>query len=336
MRDCKREKLCLNIGGKIELEKETNSKDKRETKPIAENITSLIEEGKKLAKGDFAKFSTIVAVFFSVDLWVVKSIWYTYMSGKFSVYKIDRCYINANNTNVFLEIIQLVTIFIVWLFINYLFYEISVTEDKSKFSWKKKRNIIFFCGIENVVLFVWVLLSTKTEFGELIAEITVEKVIALLIIFLILSFLINFFAIEFLIEKKRKDKKVNSKENNTNIKKEKRIKNMVISIIATIAFELIIVFCFAYQNEYTRSSYKLILAQIETDVENKFIIECGENKNKYQIYPIVYENEDCYIVTRLFKENGKIGIDYNYQRVIQKEGQETIYIQNIYNIGVNN
>lgn len=318
------------------MEKGTNSKDKRETKSSAENMTWLIEEGKKIAKGDFAKFSTIVAVTFSVGLWVVKSIWYAYMSGKLSVYKIDSCYINANNTNIFLEIIQLATIFIVWLFMNYLFYEISVTEDKSKFSWKKKRNIIFLCGIENFMLFVWVLSSAKTKFGELIAEITVGKAMALLMLFLILSFLINIFAIEFLIERKRKDKKVNSKENNTNIKKEKRIKNMVISIITVIAFELIIVFYLAYYNEYDRRSYKLIMDQIETDVENKFIIECGENKNKYQIYPIVYENEDCYIVTRLFKENGKIGIDYNYQRVIQKEGQETIYIQNIYNIGVNN
>lgn len=103
---------------------------------------------------------------------------------------------------------------------------------------------------------------------------------------------------------------------------------MVLPMIATIAIELII-FCVAYHTEQDRCAYKLILIQSEGNEESKFIFEHGDDGNKYEIYPIAYENEDCYIVTRLVNNNGKISIDYNYQRIIEKEGQETIYTQNI-------
>lgn len=122
-----------------ELTRRKGNKETKTTEPIAENMVQVVvEECKKIAKEDFGKFSAIVAVIFSAGLWIVKSMWYSYMSGKLSVYKIDRCYINADSENIFLQIIQVVAIIVIGFFVNYLYYKISVAEDQSRLSWKKR------------------------------------------------------------------------------------------------------------------------------------------------------------------------------------------------------
>ena len=317
-----------------------SNKETKVTEPAAKNMAQLVvEKGKKIAKEDFAKFSAIVAVTFSAGLWVVKSIWYAYMSGKFSVYKIDSCYINADGENFFLQIIQLAAIFVIWFFINYIYYKISVAEDKSRFSWKKVIKILGFWIVEMFISFIWILFSTHTEFKKLVSEITGSEVIAIVIVSFVFCLMVNIYAIEFLVEewwKKRKNRNANNQESTLKIKREKRIKDMFLPIIVTIAIELIVVYVAAWQTEYNRCAYKLIMVQSEMDAESKFVIAYGANQIKYEMYPVAYENEDCYIVTRLFNDNGKISIDYNYQRIIEKEGQETIYIQNIYDIKLDN
>ena len=143
--------------------------------------------------------------------------------------------------------------------------------------------------------------------------------------------MINIFAIELLIEKKckkKKDQEKDFKDQKSNL----NVKKLCSTIIITIAIELVLLNIFAYYIEYNRSNYKVIMVQIEKVVESEFIIEYGADHNTYQIFPIAYENEDYYIITRLYCENGRIGIDYDFQSIIRKDGQETIYIQNIYNI----
>lgn len=320
-------------------ERKNNSKAKGE-KTVAGNMPQfVVEEGKKVAKKDFGKFSAIVAVIFSIVLWGIKSMWYAYMSGKFSVYKIDTCYINADNENVFLQIIQLAAIVIIWFTINYIYYKISVAEDKSKFSWKKRGKLLSFWVVEMFMSFAWFLFYSHTEISDLVCEITVGEVFALLIAFFIFCVMINIFAIEFLAEERRRKKrakKANGQENDSKIKKELRVKDIFWPVITTVAVELIIVFFLARYVENEKCNYKLIITQSEADIESEFLIDYGMSKNKCEMYPVVYENESCYIVTRLYNDNGKIRIDYNYQRIVEKEGQETIYVQNIYNIGLDN
>lgn len=189
------------------------------------------------------------------------------------------------------------------------------------------------------IAFVWITFSTHFEFWELIGQITVEKIIALVLVFLIFCLMVNIYAIELLVEewwKKRRIKKGKNQSSDLKINKEKRIKDMFKATSVTIAIEILIVFLIAYYTEYNRCAYKMIMIQSEMDSESKYVIEYGTNQNKYKMYPVTYENENCYIVTRLFNDNGKISIDYNYQKVIEKEGYETVYIQNIYDIGIAN
>ena len=64
-------------------EKNNESRDKK-------IVQQLFDDVKMMASKDFAKFSTILAAFFSIGIWLIKSIWYAYMSGKFAVYRIDK------------------------------------------------------------------------------------------------------------------------------------------------------------------------------------------------------------------------------------------------------
>lgn len=311
----------------MKLEKR-NIDETKEKELTDDNLVQfVVEKIKKIVKEDFAKFSAFAAVIFSVGLWIIKSIWYTYLLGKFSVYNIDECYINANNEKVILQIVQLASILVVWILIDYMYYKILVAEDKS---WKKRIKILIFWIAEMVFIFF-------TFLRYYVDEISKRNILSYIIALLFICLMINIFAIEFWIEeqlKRKKAKKIDNQESGNIIKK--RIKNMFLIVIITIAIELISAFWSARNTEYDRCGYKVIMVQSEKATESEFFIEYGEDKNKYEIYPIAYENEDCYIVTRLCNENGKIKIDYNYQKIIEKEGQETIYVENIYNISMDN
>lgn len=307
-------------------------------------IQFVVKESKKIAKEDFTKFGAIAAVIFSIALWGIKSIWYAYLSGKFWVYKVDKCYIHADNENIFLQIIQLASIVVIWFLIDYMYYKISVAEDESRFCWKRKRNKLIFWMVEMGLAFVAVLLFSHTNSGKLIGEITIGDILEILILDFVLCLIINIYAIELSIEerlKKKKEKKNSTQENKTKKskdkrKKEERIKDMFILFIATIAIELIIIFIASMQVEYSRCGYKIIMVQSEKTVKSEFDIEYAKDNSKYEVYPVVHEEQNYYIVTRLYNEDGKIRIDYNYQRIIEKEGQETIYVDNVYTISGNN
>lgn len=315
----------------------TNIQNGRES-TVDNTVGFLIEEGKKLAKEDFAKFSAIAAVIFSVGLWCIKSIWYAYWSGKFWVYKIDTCYINADSENVFLQIIKWASIFVVWFISNYIYYLIFVSEDKSKFHWKKIRNILGFGIVEIGIVFAAILVFSAVQGRKLIDKITVQSILAILILMIILCLIINIFAIEFAIEfaikkhSNRKKSKETAVQENVEMTNEKRIKEMLFIGILTMAMIIIGVFSVSVMTEYDRKNYKVIMIQSEEETGSQFDIEYAADYNKYKVYPVVYENQDCYIVTRLCKQNGKIIIGYDYQKKLDKDEHETIYLEDVYQI----
>lgn len=324
----------------------------KSNEPVTQNVEQfLIKYCRESLKKDFAKFSAFVAVIFSMGLWAIKSMWYAYMSGKFYVYKIDRCYINASNENVFLQIIQLGAILIILFIVNYVFYRISVTEDKSKLHWKKIKNVLLFWMGEMVFFGGISLFVSPIEFHKEAGGTTWGEILSLVGMLILLCFLTNIYAIVFLIEHwwkrknnkqetnsetkdKTKDKAKDKTEDEVRGKIEKELGAIILTIIVTFSVEMLFVFASAIRTEYNRNNYKVILTQCEENVESDYIIEYGGNR--YEMYPIAYENEDCYIVTRLFNQNRKNKMDYTYQKVIPKEGQETRYFDNIYNMRLSN
>lgn len=72
--------------------------------------------------------------------------------------------------------------------------------------------------------------------------------------------------------------------------------------------------------EQDKTGYKIL---IEDNIEIK------KDGNETYFYPVVYENKDYYILSK-FNYNNKQFI-YEYQKIIRKDGQATLYIQDIYN-----
>lgn len=72
--------------------------------------------------------------------------------------------------------------------------------------------------------------------------------------------------------------------------------------------------------EQDKTGYKIL---IEDNIEIK------KDGNETYFYPIVYENKDYYILSK-FSYNKKKFI-YEYQKIIRKDGQAILYIQDIYN-----
>ena len=66
----------------------------------------------------------------------------------------------------------------------------------------------------------------------------------------------------------------------------------------------------------------------DEEKEESYCFECGDSS--CMVYPIVYEDKDCYIVSRLCKYGGIVKMDYKYQKIIKKENVETYNIDNVY------
>ena len=302
----------------------------------------VIKKCKEIAEKDFTKFSALFVAVMTVGLWVIKGMWYAYQSGRFSVYGIASCYITSDDESFLLQIIQLAAVLIVWFGINYLFYTILVSEDETKYHWKRKLKSVVFWIVEMLLLLIMVLITSRVSIINLIKDSTVESVVMLLIVLAFVCAAVNIYGIEFAIEKKfsdRKKKKLKSK-----LEKQKDIddgnqhkrnsKNMIFTVFITVALEILLMYIFGIVLENDRDSYKLVLVEQETSEDSQYIFQYQSGQMNYTICPIVFENSDYYILTRLYKRDGKIEMDYEYQKIIEKTDTETFNCENIYGINI--
>ena len=280
---------------------------------VEETLPQYIYEiCKKYWNEKFPQFSACVAVIFSMALWIIKGIWYTYMAGKFSVYKIDKCYIDMNNDSVFLQTIQLIAYLTIGIFSNYVFYKILKTKKK------KVRNIIIFVAIEEVILFLFVFVSNGFTLEQVCSQLTIRLVVTALILYIIVVVLINSFAINVVHSEHKKEKIIRTQKQN--ISRKNQIKELIFAITITLAAGFGYTYWIAETTEQRREDYK-ILELTNTDDED-------------MMYAVVYETQDSYIVVEMQIENGKLSLNRNNQRIIDKEGQATYYINNIYGANV--
>lgn len=302
----------------------------------------VIKKCKEIAEEDFTKFSALFVAVMTVGLWVIKGMWYAYQTGRFSVYGIDSCYISSDNESILLQIIQMTAVLVVLFSINYIYYKISISEDKSKFHWRRKLRLLAYWLTEMFLLFILVLITSGINIIDLIKDSTANNVVVLLIAIIFACFVVNIYGIEFAIEKKlssRKSKKLESKaEKKKDIEEENQHKrngkNMIFAVFITVALEILLMYIFGIVLENDRDSYKLVLVEQETSEDSQYIFQYQSGQMNYTICPIVFENSDYYILTRLYKRDGKIEIDYEYQKIIGKTDIETFNCENIYEINI--
>ena len=72
------------------------------------------------------------------------------------------------------------------------------------------------------------------------------------------------------------------------------------------------------------------------DKEDKYAFEYSSESLSYELYPVVFENQDCYIVSKLYQEEDDIKIAYNYQKIIPKDGVVTYMVSDIYGLKITN
>lgn len=111
-------------------------------------------------------------------------------------------------------------------------------------------------------------------------------------------------------------------------------KNMIFTVFITVALEILLMYILGITYENDRSSYKIVLVEQEADEDSKYIFHYQSRQMNYTICPIVFENSDYYILTRLYKRDGKIEMDYEYQKIIEKTDTETFNCENIYGINI--
>ena len=289
---------------------ETLSKNESLEEPLPQYMYEIC---KKYWNEKFSQFSACVAIVFSMALWIIKGIWYTYMAGRFSVYKIDKCYIDMNNDSVFLQTIQLIAYLTIGIFSNYVFYKILKTKKK------KIRNIVIFVAIEVVILFFIVFVSNDFTVEQLYSQLTPGLVVTVLILYIIVVVLINSFAIN-LVHSERKKEKI-TRTQKQNISRKNQIKDLIVAFTITLAIGFGYTYWIAETAEQHREDYK-ILELTNTDEEDMML------------YAVVYETQDSYIVVETQIKNGKLDLNRKAQKIIEKEGQTVYYINNIYDVNV--
>ncbi len=218
---------------------------------------------KEIAEHDFTKFSALFVVFMTVGLWIIKSMWYAYQSGRFSVYGIDSCYIALNDESVLLQIIQMVAVLVVWFSIDYLYYTIAVSKDETKFHFRRTLKLLAFWVVEMCLLFIIIIILSRVNIIELIKASTGSDIVTILIILAGTCFMVNIYGIEFVIGKKlanRKKKKIESKidkkediddKNLDKKSNQKKIFAVLIAVIITVAFEILIMYISGLVTENT-------------------------------------------------------------------------------------
>lgn len=316
-----------------------------------EDIYKWIEKLYKLSKRNFGKFSAVITAFLTISLWVVRSLGYCFVLGRFSVYGIDSCYIDVMSERFLFELVKSTAICIIILSANWLYYRLSVKEDSSFLKWKRRMAKLCFVLMESGILSVCVIVIERIPPLELLKEIfnsSIEQIMPVIIVQITLLFTVNIYGIVASIVYKcsligMKMKKVPvdevEKKNNEERKKEskkvkekRKYKNWCWSLFVMLlgfSIEVIAMYRLGVYEEERRVEYKVIEEAYQGE-ETQYVFE--ENGNSVLYYPIVFENSEVYILSRLYKENNEVKIDYDFQVIRDKNNVESKKCMDIYDI----
>lgn len=318
-------------------------------------VARTLKKIRKYASKNFAKFSAITAVCFSVLLWIIRSLGYFYMLGRFSVYHIDKSYIDVWSEGFFAQVIQSVSVVILFLTANYIYFQLSIPQNNKNV--KRRILKVGFVLLEAFGLSVWINLTNGISLNDLLKDLrnaSMRDISALMIAWCRLVFIVNCWGMYanlchrlFIKEKKTVSEdetimnpqldKMDEKKTRDENDKEKRgvkqddlkYKEVIVQIVVPLII-CIISFAFMYtmgiQMERQRSEFKYVKEKTEIIDGEEYITTDQTTGDSYYLYPIVYENEQVYILSRIRKD---MTIDCSFLKVIDKENVNTYYIDNL-------
>lgn len=272
----------------------------------------MAKKEKYILSSSDLKNSAIFTVCISILLWIIKAIYHCYWMGKFSFYHIEKSYIEINSDNTILDILYFMLGIIVIGLCNY-FHDNIVKKSSNNEKWKRIIGIIGFYLIQALLVFMFIIVYSNVSVYELWNETTIKQILIVFISSIFLCVIINIYSILGVTPRDYKS-----------IIEKKSFKNIKLSIVVIIIACLMVgLFALGRHYEQEKTGYKIL---IEDSIEIK------KDGNEIYFYPVVYENKDYYILSK-FSYNKKKFI-YEYQKIIRKDGQATLYIQDIYNFNI--
>ena|GEM_PF-6942370 len=280
-------------------------------------------ELKKIDKQDIAIFTAISGM----AMVLMNLMWYFYMRGYFQVYGIDSIYIQFKGDILIYQVIGYLLFTCILIFINLSTYYFFI---KKQTLWL----IVELLAIVIIMILTFILLThERLGFSEFI-ELFIRGILPFSGVTFIVSFEGIYFGLYKLWDKKNNEKKstdANSANHNSCDPLIKVLRFMSVFIIMMSA----VVFCFYWtggDDASRKRDYKVIVEEINGQgSQATYIFQTATPSDAFAIYPIVYETQEQYFVTRLVNEGGVISIDYDYQKIMEKKGIETMRIHNIYN-----
>ena len=100
----------------------------------------------------------------------------------------------------------------------------------------------------------------------------------------------------------------------------------IVGIAIVMAIGIVLASVIGANFEQKKSNYKVLCVQCSKENKNAFFMD-----GKYvEIYPIIYEDKEEMVVSRLEKKDNTIFLNYNYQAYEKKSGKEVRYIVDIF------
>lgn len=288
----------------------------------SENIEKIVDNAWFKNSGKIIAILTTVC---TIAVFLVRGYWYIYEWGYFYTIGIDRIYIDVESMGVLYYVLGYLGIAGIMVASNYLFYSLCVH--------KRKRFIPVWALIETIVFWIIIFLSSNLKLLEVLDEI-IKQGNGIDYLILTCKMMLSIMSLNIagmyygLVGGIGKVKTKTVKSIDLKV-----IRQKIIELLLIIAIEGIVFFLIGMDAGYEKRDYKLIVETLENveAVEDKYIFEL--DSKDVRIYPILYEDKENFIISYLCSNENGIYIESMHQMMIAKENVETIYCENIFEIG---
>lgn len=304
--------------------------EKKEEVELIKKIANYINSNLKL-------ISVLVSIFFTIGFLLIKSMGYAYELGKLYVNHIERRYIDVSQENFIFQLLYIFAILVVFGLINYLYYSVATCRKH------RIRKLLILWIIEAVLFTILSIALSDIGIIDFIIEFwdsnIRDKGIIILEVILVCC-MMNTMGIVCSIDYKRckkddneiesKNEKADKIENDTDSSKQSVFSRFAISLIIIFATELIIASFCGIRYGYDKKNYKVLFVESTSGspIVDEYLF--GSDGKVGEVYPIVYENDEVYIMCKLCKKDGKIELDRSYQKIVEKNNLEIRYYSDIF------
>ena len=288
----------------------------------SENIEKIVDNAWFKNSGKIIAILTTVC---TIALFLVRGYWYIYEWGYFYSIGIDRIYIDAESMGVLYYVLGYLGIAGIMVASNYVFYALCVH--------KRKRFIPVWALMETIVFWIIIFLSSNLKFLEVLDDIIkhgngIDYLILtckMMLSIMSLNIAGMYYGLVGGIQQVK-----NKEEKSLDLKV---IRKKIIELLLIISIEGVVFFLIGMDTGYEKRDYKLIVETLENveTVDDKYIFEL--DSKDVRIYPILHEDKENFIISYLCCDENGIYIELIHQKVIAKENIETIYCENIFEIG---